>query len=127
MLSSSKFIRKTCRFGQAFYLASFETISPNNLPLREAANLHTDRMNGNVNIQPKRFSTHQPHTLKTVQDRVMLVLNLYDKIDNTKLNLDADFFKDLGLDSLDFVEIIMEIEDEFRFEIPDGDSDRCYS
>ena len=35
----------------------------------------------------------------------MLVLNLYDKIDNTKLNLDADFFKDLGLDSLDFVEV----------------------
>lgn len=39
----------------------------------------------------------------------MLVLNLYDKIDNEKLTLDSDFFKDLGLDSLDFVDVIINI------------------
>lgn len=38
--------------------------------------------------------------------------------------MDSDFFKDLGLDSLDFVEVIVAMEDEFQFEIPDGDSDR---
>lgn len=37
--------------------------------------------------------------------RVLLVLNLYDKVDNAKLNLDSHFFKDLGLDSLDHVEV----------------------
>lgn len=31
---------------------------------------------------------------------------------------------DLGLDSLDHVEIIMAIEDEFGFEIPDMDAER---
>lgn len=31
---------------------------------------------------------------------------------------------DLGLDSLDHVEVIMAIEDEFGFEIPDTDAQR---
>lgn len=31
---------------------------------------------------------------------------------------------DLGLDSLDHVEVIMAIEDEFAFEIPDKDAER---
>ena len=37
--------------------------------------------------------------------RVLLVLNLYDKIDNDKLSLDSHLMKDLGLDSLDHVEV----------------------
>lgn len=52
------------------------------------------------------------------------MLSLFDKIDPKKLTLDSDFFTDLGLDSLDHVEVIMALEDEFGFEIPDGDSDR---
>ncbi|VDO23235.1 unnamed protein product [Haemonchus placei] len=54
----------------------------------------------------------------------MLVLSLYDKIDPKKLTMDSDFVNDLGLDSLDHVEMIMEMEEEFGFEIPDGDADR---
>ena len=42
--------------------------------------------------------------------RVMLVLNLFDKIDNAKLSLDSHFINDLGLDSLDHVEIMLMIE-----------------
>ena len=49
----------------------------------------------------------------------MLVLNLFDKIDNEKLTPDSHFIKDLGLDSLDHVEIIIAMEDEFGFQIPD--------
>ena len=66
----------------------------------------------------------QPLTIKTVEERIKLVLSLYDKVDPNKLTMDSDFFKDLGLDSLDFVEVVMALEDEFGFEIPDGDSDR---
>ncbi|KAF7633803.1 Acyl carrier protein [Meloidogyne graminicola] len=80
-------------------------------------------LNNNI-FQQKRWVMHDVLTKRTVEDRIMLVLNLYDKIDNDKLTMDSDFFKDLGLDSLDFVEVILAIEDEFSFEIPDGDSDR---
>lgn len=41
-----------------------------------------------------------------------------------QLTLDSHFIKDLGLDSLDHVEVIMAMEDEFGFEIPDMDAER---
>jgi NADH dehydrogenase (ubiquinone) 1 alpha/beta subcomplex 1 len=36
----------------------------------------------------------------------------------------AHFEKDLGLDSLDVVELVMAVEEEFSVEIPDGDADK---
>eukprot|EP00745_Piridium_sociabile_P012912 TRINITY_DN19512_c0_g1_i1.p1 TRINITY_DN19512_c0_g1~~TRINITY_DN19512_c0_g1_i1.p1 ORF type:complete len:168 (+),score=30.07 TRINITY_DN19512_c0_g1_i1:49-504(+) len=75
--------------------------------------------------QPTRlFSSKPPLTLDMLQKRVLLVLRLYDKIDPERLSLDSHFMNDLGLDSLDQVEIVMAMEDEFGFEIPDADSER---
>jgi len=75
--------------------------------------------------QPSRcFAYKPPLTKKLIEERVNLVLKLYDKIDPEKMTPDSHFMKDLGLDSLDQVEIIMAIEDEFGFEIPDADSER---
>jgi len=59
-----------------------------------------------------------------ITDRVMLVLKLYDKVDPEKLTVDTHFSKDLGLDSLDHVELIIAMEDEFHFEIPDEDAEK---
>ena len=39
------------------------------------------------------------------------------------MTLDAHFINDLGLDSLDQVEITMALEDEFNIEIPDKDAE----
>lgn len=41
-----------------------------------------------------------------------------------QLKLDSHFIKDLGLDSLDHVEVIMAMEDEFGFEIPDNEAEK---
>ncbi|KAK3912180.1 Acyl carrier protein, mitochondrial [Frankliniella fusca] len=73
----------------------------------------------------KRFySGGPPLSLELIRDRVLLVLKLFDKINPEKLTVDSHFINDLGLDSLDHVEIIMAIEDEFGFEIPDGDAEK---
>lgn len=40
-------------------------------------------------------------------------------IDPTKIKPEADFGKELGADSLDVVELVMLIEDEFEIEIED--------
>ena len=40
-----------------------------------------------------------------------------------KVTLDADFADDLGADSLDTVELVMAIEEEFDIEIPDEDAE----
>ncbi|NXJ12113.1 ACPM protein, partial [Odontophorus gujanensis] len=77
------------------------------------------------------YSELPPLTLADIKERVLYVLKLYDKIDPEKdalsapqLTAEAHFMKDLGLDSLDQVEIIMAMEDEFGFEIPDGDAEK---
>ncbi|CAB60498.1 Acyl carrier protein [Caenorhabditis elegans] len=75
-------------------------------------------------FQIRQYSAKAPLTKKTLEERIVLVLSLYDKIDAKKLTMDSDFSKDLGLDSLDHVEVVMAMEEEFGFEIPDGDADR---
>ncbi|CRL08227.1 CLUMA_CG021028, isoform A [Clunio marinus] len=81
-----------------------------------------------LQILPIRcYSDKEPLTLKLIKERVVLVLSLYDKIDPEKLKLESHFYKDLGLDSLDHVEVIMAMEDEFGFEIPDMDADKLNS
>ncbi|XP_033119945.1 acyl carrier protein, mitochondrial-like [Anneissia japonica] len=63
-------------------------------------------------------------TFEQIRDRVLYVLKLYDKVNPEKLQLDSHFMNDLGLDSLDQVEIIMAMEDEFAFEIPDNHAEK---
>ena len=40
---------------------------------------------------------------------------------------DASFIDDLGADSLDIVELIMALEEEFDLEIPDADAEKIVS
>lgn len=57
----------------------------------------------------------------------MTVLNCYDKIDSQTLTMESHFFKDLGLDSLDHVELIVAFEQEFLIEINDSDQEQLLS
>ncbi|XP_052771495.1 acyl carrier protein, mitochondrial-like [Mya arenaria] len=72
----------------------------------------------------RQYAMHIPLSISNVTERVLLVLRLYDKVDPEKLSETSNFMNDLGLDSLDHVEVIMAMEDEFGFEIPDVDSER---
>ncbi|XP_015789867.1 uncharacterized protein LOC107366750 isoform X1 [Tetranychus urticae] len=72
----------------------------------------------------RHYGHKAPLTYDFVRDRVLLVLRLYDKVDPNKLTLESHFMNDLGLDSLDHVEVIMAMEDEFQFEIPDRDAEK---
>ncbi|GFH60158.1 mitochondrial acyl carrier protein [Chaetoceros tenuissimus] len=64
---------------------------------------------------------------KEVTDRVVAVVKNFDKVDPTKVTPAAKFEADLGLDSLDSVEVVMAIEDEFAIEIPDAEADKILS
>lgn len=63
-------------------------------------------------------------TLGDVRRRVLDVCKAFDKISADKLTEDSHFMNDLGLDSLDQVELVMAMEDEFGFEIPDADAEK---
>lgn len=45
-------------------------------------------------------------------------------VDGDKITMEASFVDDLGADSLDTVELIMELEEEFGIEIPDEDAEK---
>ncbi|PIN21635.1 Acyl carrier protein/NADH-ubiquinone oxidoreductase, NDUFAB1/SDAP subunit [Handroanthus impetiginosus] len=62
-----------------------------------------------------------------VTDRVLNVVKNFQKVDPSKVTPNAHFQNDLGLDSLDTVEIVMALEEEFGFEIPDNEADRINS
>ena len=59
-------------------------------------------------------------TLDKVKDVIMDKLGVED----SKINMEASFVNDLGADSLDTVELIMEFEEEFGIVIPDEDSEK---
>ncbi len=42
----------------------------------------------------------------------------------TEVTPEANLIKDLGIDSLDFAELIMEFEQEFNIRIPDNDAEQ---
>ena len=48
-------------------------------------------------------------------------------IEESKITMEAKFIDDLGADSLDTVELIMQFEEEFNIEIPDDDAEKLLS
>jgi acyl carrier protein len=45
------------------------------------------------------------------------------KLEEDKIKLESSFVDDLGADSLDIVELVMAMEDEFQIDIPDKDAE----
>lgn len=62
--------------------------------------------------------------LSTVLERVSKVIVDRLGVDESEVKLEASFRDDLGADSLDVVELVMELEDEFDMEISDEDAEK---
>lgn len=45
-------------------------------------------------------------------------------VDESEITMEASFIDDLGADSLDIVELIMALEEEFDLEIPDKEAEK---
>lgn len=62
--------------------------------------------------------------MTTVLERVTKVIVDRLGVDESEVKLEASFRDDLGADSLDVVELVMELEDEFDMEISDEDAEK---
>ncbi|WP_018132887.1 acyl carrier protein [Effusibacillus pohliae] len=57
-------------------------------------------------------------------DRVKKIIVDRLGVDESAVTMEASFKEDLGADSLDVVELVMELEDEFDLEISDEDAEK---
>lgn len=60
----------------------------------------------------------------TIQPKVKEVIVEQLGVDPERVKLEASFIDDLGADSLDIVELVMAMEEEFGIEIPDDDAEK---
>ena len=58
------------------------------------------------------------------QDRVKEIIAKELEVGVQQLTPEAKFIEDLGADSLDIVELVMALEEEFGLEIPDEDAEK---
>ena len=61
---------------------------------------------------------------KSVEQRVIDITVEQLKVSPEEVTLEASFIEDLGADSLDLVELIMAMEEEFGLEISDEDAEK---
>ena len=59
-----------------------------------------------------------------INDRVTNIISNQLDVEKDKVKLETNFINDLGADSLDIVELVMELEEEFDMSIPDEDAEK---
>lgn len=62
--------------------------------------------------------------MSTIEERVVDIVVQQLGADKTKVTLQSSFVDDLGADSLDTVELVMALEEEFETEIPDDEAEK---
>jgi acyl carrier protein len=60
----------------------------------------------------------------SVDERVKKIIGEQLGVEEDEVTAEASFVEDLGADSLDTVELVMALEEEFGIEIPDEDAEK---
>ncbi len=63
-------------------------------------------------------------TTQEIQDKVIDLTCKQLGVPREKVNPETSFINDLGADSLDTVELVMELEDSFELSIPDEEAEK---
>ena len=62
--------------------------------------------------------------MSTIEERVRKIIIEQLGVKEEEVKSEASFVDDLGADSLDTVELVMALEEEFDTEIPDGEAEK---
>lgn len=63
-------------------------------------------------------------SVEEVREKVVGIVSEQLSIPKDDIKMESAFVADLKADSLDLVELVMEFEDEFGVQIPEGDQDK---
>jgi acyl carrier protein len=72
---------------------------------------------------PQRTENHVVSTTD-IEEKVIAIVCEQMGASRDKVNLNTSFIQDLGADSLDTVELVMEFEDHFNISIPDEEAEK---
>jgi len=62
-----------------------------------------------------------------IEEKVLTIVSEQMGVDKSEIAHDTSFVNDLNADSLDTVELVMELEDEFEMSIPDEEAEKIQS
>lgn len=62
--------------------------------------------------------------MSSIEERVKKIVAEQLGVKEEEVSTDASFVEDLGADSLDTVELVMALEEEFETEIPDEEAEK---
>jgi acyl carrier protein len=71
-----------------------------------------------------RMGKEAGKAMGTVDERVKKIIGEQLGVEEDEVTPEASFVEDLGADSLDTVELVMALEEEFGIEIPDEDAEK---
>jgi acyl carrier protein len=74
--------------------------------------------------EPHDSSIRRIHKVASVQDRVIDIVATQLGVSKEQITRETSFINDLGADSLDTVELVMELEEEFEINIPDDAAEK---
>ncbi|MTJ07582.1 MULTISPECIES: acyl carrier protein [unclassified Anabaena] len=70
------------------------------------------------------ITANNSNTTEKIFRKLKIIIAEQLDVNDNKINLNTNFIQDLGADSLDAVELVMAIEEEFDIEIPDQVAER---
>jgi acyl carrier protein len=73
---------------------------------------------------PRRFPSEVDTHMSTIEERVKKIVVEQLGVKEDEVTPNASFVDDLGADSLDTVELVMALEEEFECEIPDEEAEK---
>jgi acyl carrier protein len=62
--------------------------------------------------------------MQDIQQKITVILSQKFGIVESEITPDANLVKDLGIDSLDYAELVMDFEQTFDIKIPDDDAEK---
>jgi acyl carrier protein len=74
--------------------------------------------------QGRLFKPEELSTMSSVEERVKKIVVEQLGVKEDEVTSESSFVDDLGADSLDTVELVMALEEEFETEIPDEDAEK---
>jgi acyl carrier protein len=83
-----------------------------------------DSVSGDEGLAPGRFPALGGRKVASTEERVIDIVCENLGVNKDQVTRNTSFIEDVGADSLDIVELVMELEEEFEITIPDEQAEK---